>query len=93
MERKYSEDDLRNIVKLAREEFNSGKLKYNTDEIIQSLKQPKTPKWFVAKREKVYHANRKGITEFQDAKGFYSWKLKTTIINNKTYLVGNYLFK
>jgi hypothetical protein len=60
---------------------------------INTLKQPKTPKWFVAEME------------YQDMMG--AWvssptilevcdrpkRLKTTTINGKTYLVGTYLYK
>ncbi len=54
---------------------------------------PKHLKWFVADREKLYHAKRKGTTEFQDTKRYYSWILKTETINGKTYLVGTYLYE
>jgi hypothetical protein len=91
----YSEDDLRGAITKAYlvgvERSNYGK--QLEDDIIQSIKHPKTPKWFVAEREKVYHANRKGVTEFQDSKGFYSWKLKNTTINGKKYLVGTYKYE
>ena len=83
----YSEEDLRKAIDIVRKDTYK---RESVDEIIQSLKQPKTPKYFVAEREKVYHTNRKGITEFQDSKGFYSWKFKTTTKKNKTYLIGNY---
>jgi len=51
---------------------------------IESLKQPKTPKWFVAEMEQYpinYH------------KDLWHNKLKTTTINDKTYLVGTYLYE
>jgi hypothetical protein len=78
---------------LEKNNYLSDNRKVLENEFIQSLKNPKTPKWFVAERTKVYHANRKGVTEFQDANGFYSWELKTQTINNKTYLVGHYDYK
>jgi hypothetical protein len=84
----YSEEDLRNCFYDAKtpsyEDFGDWVEAFNKN------KRPK-PEWFIAEREKVYHANRKGVSEFQDANGFYSWKLKTTTINGKTYLVGTYL--
>jgi hypothetical protein len=51
---------------------------------IQSLKKPKTPKWFVAEMEQYpinYH------------KDLWHNRLKTTTINGKTYLVGSYLYE
>ena len=79
----YSEDDLKEAIAEAWNSYEDNEdnetFTQVFDRIIQSLKQNKTPKWFVAEREKVYHSNRKGITEFQDSKGFYSWKLTTTI--------------
>jgi hypothetical protein len=54
-------------------------------EYIQSLKQPKTPKWFVAE------------TKYDTLMDNNSWwegnlivRLKTATINDKTYLVGTY---
>jgi hypothetical protein len=60
---------------------------YTEDEIIQSLKQPKTPKWFVAEIKKGYMLNCDG-----EHIGFpvHDIGLKTTTINGKTYLVGTY---
>jgi len=56
---------------------------YTEDEIIQSLKQPKTPKWFVAEMElREVNPNADRIQ--------YLKHLKTTTINGKTYLVGTY---
>jgi hypothetical protein len=57
------------------------------DEIIQSLKQPKTPKWFVAEKETKYKPKQK----IEDPP--YEDVLKTTTINGKTYLVGTYLYE
>jgi hypothetical protein len=52
------------------------------EKFLQSLKQPKTPKWFVAEMEE-----ESGFTP----NGYYSKiVLKTTTINDKTYLVGHY---
>jgi len=62
------------------------------NEIIQSLKQPKTPKWFVAEISCDYIGCPKLVLNGTnsiccgDKTG-----LKTTTINGKTYLVGSYL--
>jgi hypothetical protein len=93
----YNEDDLRKAIGMARE----GKIKqgydhyvdydFKTDEIIQSLKQPK-PKWFVVETKRDYKYKFSG-TEKEDG-GFYGFnKLKTTTINGKIYLAGKYLNK
>jgi hypothetical protein len=81
----YSEEDLRKAFeagrKLTQDGFEEEDWK-DYEEFIQSLKQPK-PKWFVAEMEEEcgYGAN-----------GYYSnIVLKTTTINNKTYLEGTYL--
>jgi hypothetical protein len=52
----------------------------------QSLKQSKTPKWFVAEIEE-------WLDQTYSEHGCYRQKLKTTTINNKTYLVGTYLYE
>jgi len=51
---------------------------------IQSLKQPKTPKWFVAEYKTEYT---------EDGLDYQSDELKTTVINDKNYLVGTYLYE
>jgi len=56
----YSEDDLRKAIDLSREtsEYDEQHGWYSTmseDEIIQSFKQPKTPKWFVAEKDNYMH--------------------------------------
>jgi hypothetical protein len=74
---------------------------YTEDEIIQSLKQPKTPKWFVAEMGKIVGCKDPMIclrgcnisTETCKQPVLDFSKLKTTTINNKTYLVGTYLFE
>jgi hypothetical protein len=94
----YSEEDLR-------EAFNAG-YDLNTweqleipnkerdylheDDYIQSLKQPKAPKWFVAETERKLVLNL-GIEVFNPNTHVYVDELKTTTINGKTYLVGTYL--
>jgi len=83
----YSKDDLRKAIQYAKGLDIHGRgvwFKSDTfseDEIIQSLKQTKTPKWFVAEMEK---------EGFVDIEGGWAWVLKTTTINGKTYLVGKY---
>jgi len=68
------------------------KFEFDEDEIIQSLKQPKTPKWFVAEISCDYIGCPKLVLNGTnsiccgDKTG-----LKTTTINGKTYLVGSYL--
>lgn len=56
----YSEEDLMKAIDLAREtlEYDEQHGWYSTmseDEIIQSLKNPKTPKWFVAEKDNYMH--------------------------------------
>jgi hypothetical protein len=112
MERKYSEEDLRKAFKAAIGKLGPTWYGINTemqkweDTYIQSLKQPKTPKWFVAEIEYFYHSSK----EFYSDAGFVKCtkeqyesikseiptcplktELKTTTINGKTYLVGKYL--
>jgi hypothetical protein len=97
----YTEEDLRRAINMARgikegkETFTaediSGstevctygwKFEFDKDEIIQSLKQPK---WFVAEMK---HTKSEVFRENDNVP--YA-VLKTTTINNKTYLVGTYL--
>jgi hypothetical protein len=106
----YSEDDLREAIMQA---FLSGVERIEDyseveSDILQSLKQPKTPKWFVAEIEHYYHSSK----EFYADAGFVKCtkeqyesikseiptcplktELKTTKINGKTYLVGTYLYE
>jgi hypothetical protein len=86
MERKYSEEDLRKAFeagrKLTQDGFEEEDWK-DYEEFIQSLKQPKTPKWFVAELEPK--------DDFEAETGNCSL-LKTTIINNKTYLIGKFIY-
>jgi len=80
----YSEDDLRKAMKLVHKKFygRAYDLK-EEEEIIQSLKQPKTPKWFVAKTEPK--------DDFEAETGNCS-VLKTTTANGKTYLIGEFIY-
>jgi hypothetical protein len=82
------EDDLREAFEAGWKKgrfgnYPKGHKEYQPDftEFIQSLKQP-TSKWFIAEMETY------------DEGGFSpERKLKTTTINGKTYLVGNYKFE
>jgi hypothetical protein len=88
----YSEDDLRKAINMAREKTHHHALgeidKYSQEEIIQSLKQPK---WFVAEIDIDCTGNNNDGC-FMDSCGHNCGclSLKTTTINNKTYLVGTY---
>jgi len=77
------------------------------EEFIQSLKQPK-PKWFVAEIDYYYHSSKDFYSDAEFVKctkeQYESIKseiptcplkteLKTTAINGKTYLVGNYKYE
>jgi hypothetical protein len=86
----YSEGDLINLLHftidkkggLDSKEFRESSYEKIVNRFIQSLKQPKTPKWFVAKYKTEYTA---------DGLDYQSDGLKTTTINGKEYLVGTYL--
>jgi hypothetical protein len=93
----YSEEDLRKA-------FNAGthwkeKWKTVTDDninipdvnkFIQSLKQPKTPKLFVAEIKQSFQQDK---SKRSDPKNGVYYKLKTTTINGKEYLVGTFLYE
>jgi hypothetical protein len=94
----YSEEDLREAIRYGFDvgfcSNSSNKVKNNPqseDDFTQSLKQPKTPKWFVAETE--YNC----CNRYQNCKGcdttaeMINLRLKTTTINGKTYLKGKYL--
>ncbi len=94
----YSEEDIRRIAQFAfsfhrRNDLDDDELEIEfnrlLDKNIQALKQPKTPKWFVAETTGggEYLAGEVGGNEIWAE---YPSKLKTTSINNKTYLVGTY---
>jgi hypothetical protein len=102
----YSEEDLRKAYRAGMDYQEGGVILYPDEEgYIQTLKQPKTPKWFVAEMEYYYHTSK----EFYSDAGFVKCtkeqyesikseiptcplktELKTTTINGKTYLVGKY---
>jgi hypothetical protein len=68
---------------------NDLRTKWTEDEIIQSLKQSKTPKWFVASdNDLLGKAENSSIGNVRRENG-----LMVTTINGKTYLVGEYLNK
>jgi len=82
----YSEDDLKKAIELSRIKGDykfDGKpvdYKYSNEEIVKTLKQPK---WFVAEIEE-------WLDQTYSEHGCYRQKLKTTTINDKTYLIGTY---
>jgi hypothetical protein len=79
----YSEEDLRKAIEIARD---MKYITYSEDEIISTVNQPKTPKWFVAENNEKCKC---GVNcEFEICK--HESKLKTTTINSKTYLIGYY---
>jgi hypothetical protein len=93
--KKYSEDDLRKAFeggwkngRFGNYPKNHKEYQPNFTEFIQSLKQPKTPKWFVAEKEKPSDSFRSWLKTFTEG----NTMLKTTTINGKTYLVGTYLY-
>jgi hypothetical protein len=88
----YSEEDLRKAFEAGM--YFVGEDKGSYEKFIQSLKQPKTLKWFVAEIE--------NIMQFEKNPEYYGTgrenyrlpdlqRLKTTTINGKIYLVGKYL--
>jgi hypothetical protein len=100
----YSEGDLRNAFNAGYDlntweqlEIPNEERDYlHEDDYIQSLKRPKTPKWFVAEMEEVKLSNPltcdyyKEVGCIKDMCSCYTLKLKTKTTNNKTYLVGKY---
>jgi hypothetical protein len=96
----YSEEDLKKIremlVQGAFTDMSCSSAVVEFDKIIQSLKQPKTPKWFVAemkcgrcyiplKDDDCWSAKECSRNSKNDL-------LLTITINGKTYLVGTYLY-
>jgi len=93
----YSEQDLRKAIKMAQEtvlmdlRFEDREHKYEPEEIIQSLKQPKTPKWFVAEKEYLSNdGNWKNVLLPSEWEVDTQFRYRTTAANGKTYLVGTY---
>jgi hypothetical protein len=66
------------------------------DVFVKNLKPSKTPEWFVAEIEEVCRlmsadiVEKEGWVKVENAKHTYQ-RLKTTTINNKTFLVGKYV--
>ena len=93
----YSEEDMRKAFEAGNKRGWSGYpdtdnwTKPKFEEFIQSLKQPKTPKWFVAEMEEVSRlmttdiVEKEGWVKVENSKYTYQ-RLKTTTINDKTYL-------
>jgi hypothetical protein len=91
--KRFSEEDLIKAIELSRDYIpntdGSPIFLYKENEIIQSLKKPKLPKWFVAEIKTVWNRN---TDRNIPTKADLDEELKTTTINNKTYLVGHYEF-
>lgn len=86
----YSEEDLRFALS---EAFKASQEGYNitSDEVIESLNQHKTPKWFVAEKEYLSNdGNWKNVLLPSEWEVDTQFRFKTSTINNKTYLVGTY---
>jgi DNA-directed RNA polymerase subunit H (RpoH/RPB5) len=97
----YSEEDLRKAIELSRvtyqdKSFGKTMFKYKPGEVIQLTKESKTPEWFVAEMEQVILKDPNSCEHYievgciKDICTCYTFRLKTTTINNKTYLVGHY---
>jgi hypothetical protein len=88
----YSEDDLRNAIAFGINtqytNLTPKGIELEIEKFIQSLKQSKTPKWFVAEMKTVWRRNTDRNVPTKDD---LDEELKTTTINGKTYLVGTYL--
>jgi hypothetical protein len=93
----FSEDDLNGYLSFIEDNYHYHSDAWHnadTDEpvkrkdmlsaYIQSLKQHKAPKYFIAEMEEV----AKPMPNIH----IKTWELKTTTINGKTYLVGTYLY-
>jgi hypothetical protein len=93
----YSEEDLRNgMLKMFDECLRHRTTDINYERFIknyiQSLKQAKTSVWFVAEMEGCDNCiNHQGQHLSPDC--CHNYKLKTTTINGKEYLVGTYLYE
>jgi len=88
--KKYSEDDVIKAVKFFASYIASTNRNVFDKDILlylNAFKQPKTPKWFVAEKEKPSDSFGSWVKTLTEG----NTMLKTTTINNKTYLVGKYL--
>ena len=86
----YSEDDLIDFAT-----FRNGGDVNKELQLWKSLKQPKTPKWFVAEMELLTRdvSDCIGMDGEPNGVPFQEYVLKTTTINGKTYLVGTYKYE
>jgi hypothetical protein len=88
----YSEEDIDNAYIQGSVDAETGgnkrtlRLRY-----LESLKQPKTPKWFVAETVCDQCLDDETVDSCYCNFGNYKTVLKNTTINGKTYLVGTYL--
>ena len=89
----YSEEDVIDFsifrTTTNTKEFHNCKNVYEQFNLWKSLKQSKTPKWFVAEID--CDEVRQCMCETND--DCLKPKLKTTTINGKTYLAGTYLYE
>jgi hypothetical protein len=83
----YSEEDLMRAFEVGRNFQLTGENNFN--ELVRSLKQSKTPKWFVAEMKTVWNRNTDRNVPTKDD---LDKELKTTTFNGKTYLIGKYIY-
>jgi hypothetical protein len=98
----YSEEDLINFGEWISEidtlnyelpdgSLAGGDFKLLFKDYIQSLKQSKTPKWFVAEKEYLSNSGEWKSVLLPSEWGYYTqFRFKTSTINNTTYLMGKY---
>jgi hypothetical protein len=86
--KRFSEEDLRKAIEIARD---MKYITYSEDEIISTVNQTKTPKWFVAEKEYLSNTGEwKPVLLPSEWEIDTQIRLKTTTINGKTYLIGYY---
>jgi hypothetical protein len=83
----YSEDDVLSFLDL---HTDSAPIEYLKSE-FKKLKQPKTPKWFVAEIESA--CDYDFTSRCTMGRCSCKTKLKTTTINGKTYLIGKFIYE
>ncbi len=83
----YSEDDLRKAYQQGIEDGSNNC--YYEDSFIQSLKQSKTHKWFVAETKQRFQTD---VTKRVNPKNGIYYEFKTKVVNDKTYLIGIYSY-
>ena len=88
----YSEEDLRKAIDIVRKDTYK---RESVDEIIQSLNQPKAPKWFVTEIEDYCGSplTTEKCPKCIDSCDRAYERPKTTTIDGKEYLVGTYLYE